>query len=405
MKFNVLLLISFAMAFFNFRTHAASLAELKSLVEGNTAFAIDLYGKVRANPGNLALSPYSISSALAMTYAGAQGDTAQQMESTLHFEAAKTNLHESFGQLNAAIMAAAGTNELTIANSLWPQARYPFLASFLNVLKTKYGTSITPLDYAENSKLASAKINSWVGNKTKQMISDLISPNDLHAMTRLVLVNAIYFKGAWANEFSGNSIHSGQFYLSSEKPETVLFLQQQARFRYAEPEGLQVLVIPYAGQRLEMLLLLPRSRDGLGQLEQDLTPANLAAWTGSTQLVPVHVTVPKFKMTATVDLGHTLAALGITDAFDGARADFSGMDGKLHWLYISKVLHKACVEVNEKGTEAAAATAVAVAGRSAAFRPEPPNVFRADHPFLFLIRDSQTGSILFLGRVADPTAN
>ena len=217
----------------------------------------------------------------------------------------------------------------------------------------------------------------------------------------MVLVNAIYFKGTWATPFPESSTRPDKFYAQPDTAFTVPFMHKRGQFRYGENNQLQLLALPYIGQQLEMVVLLPRSRDGIGPLESSLTPASLAAWTSGMRNQQVNVALPKFKMASGFSLAQTLEALGLTDAFDPERADFSGMDGRAHWLYVSAVLHKAYIEVNEKGTEAAAATAVLI--RPSRVRiEERPREFRADHPFLFLIRDSATGSILFMGRVMKP---
>jgi serpin B len=375
---------------------------MKTLVAGNTAFALQLYGKLRSTEGNLALSPYSISSALAMTSAGARGDTARQMEQTLHFDQNKTDLHPVFGRLNSALKAAQGANELSIANSLWPQEKYPFRQEFLSLLKNDYGATITPLNYEGQAEQARVTINKWVDEKTRHKITEIVGPDVLNGLTRLVLVNAIYFKGTWATPFPESATRPDKFYAKPDKTVTVPFMHKRDKFSYGENDQLQLITLPYVGRQLEMLILLPRSRDGIGQLENRLTAANLSAWTWDMRNQQVDVTLPKFKMSSGFMLAQPLAALGMKDAFDENKADFSGMDGNSHWLSISAVLHKAFVDVNEKGTEAAAATAVVMVGRSAKLPLEPPHEFRADHPFLFLIRDSTTGSILFMGRVAQP---
>jgi serpin B len=383
------------------QARAAEGTEMKTLVEGNTAFALQLYGTLRSTEGNLVLSPYSISSALAMTYAGARGGTARQMEQTLHFDQSKTDLHALFGRLDTAIKAARGGNELNIANSIWPQEKYPFRQEFLRLLKQDYGATVTPLDYERQAEQARVTINKWVDDKTRHKIAEIIGPGVLDDLTRMVLVNAIYFKGTWATKFRESATQPDNFYPKPDTTLTVPFMHMRGKFSYGENDQLQLIALPYVGRQLEMVVLLPRSRDGIGQLEKGLTAASLSAWTSGLRDQQVNVALPKFKMSSGFALGDTLQALGMKDAFDADRADFSGMDGKPHWLYLSAVLHKACIDVNEKGTEAAAATAVALQSRALRVE-EPAHEFRADHPFLFLIRDSTTGSILFMGRVAKP---
>ncbi len=387
------------------QARASEGTEMKTLVEGNNAFALQLYGTLRSTEGNLVLSPYSISSALAMTYAGARGETAQQMEQALHFEQSKTNLHALFGRLDKALKAAQGSNELNIANSLWPQKKYPFRQEFLSLLKKDYDATVTPLDYEKGAEQARVTINQWVDDKTRHKIAEIIGPRVLDESTRMVLVNAIYFKGTWTTPFPEFATQPDKFYAKPDTTITVPFMHKRGKFGYGENDQLQLLALPYVGRQLEMLVLLPRSRDGIEQLENGLTAASLSAWTSGMRNQQVDVALPKFKMSSGFNLAKALAALGVKDAFDSERADFSGMDGKSHWLYISAVLHKAYVDLNEKGTEAAAATAVVTTLGAARPPVERPREFRADHPFLFLIRDSTTGSILFMGRVSHPGNN
>ncbi|MGO8837536.1 MAG: serpin family protein [Limisphaerales bacterium] len=375
---------------------------MKTLIEGNTTFALQLYGKLRSTEGNLALSPYSISSALAMTYAGARGETARQMEQTLHFDQSKTDLHALFGRLDKALNAAQGSNELNIANSLWPQEKYLFRQEFLNLLKKDYGATVTPLNYEQEAESARVTINQWVDDKTRHKIAEIIGPRVLNEATRMVLVNAIYFKGTWTTPFPEYATRPDKFYATPDTTVTVPFMHKRGQFSYGENDQLQLIALPYVGQHLDMLVLLPRSRDGIGQLESSLTTASLSAWTSDMRNQQVNLALPKFKMFSGFDLAKALAALGVKDAFDPEKADFSGMDGNPHWLYISAVLHKAYIDVNEKGTEAAAATGVVMTLGAAPPPVKPPREFRADHPFLFLIRDTTTGSILFMGRVSHP---
>ena len=376
-------------------------ADMKSLVDDNTAFALQLYGKLHSQDGNLAFSPYSISSALAMTCAGARGETAQQMEQVLHFDQSQADLSPLLHQLDKALKSAKGGNELNIANSIWPQKKYPFQEDFLNLLKQDYGATLTPMDYEHNAEQARATINRWVDGQTRHKISEIIGPGVLDDMTRMVLVNAIYFKGTWATPFPKDATSSDRFYPKPETHISVPFMHVSDTFRYGEDGQLQLISLPYKGDKLEMLILLPRDRDGIGQLENDLNTTNLSWWMSTMGVEQVDVALPKFKITSEFGLAETLRAMGMEDAFNPTNADFSGMDGQLHWLYISAVLHKAYVDVYEKGTEAAAATAVMM--EAAGIPPAPNMQFRADHPFIFMIRDSTTGSILFLGRVTRPS--
>jgi serpin B len=373
------------------------------LAAGNTAFAVDLYHQLRIAEGNLFFSPYSISTALAMTYAGARGNTEAEMARVLHFDLDHLDqeaLHSAFADLEAhlAQIQAKGDIALHVANALWPQAGYAFLAAFLDLCRRCYGVTITPVNYATDTEGARQLINTWVEEKTRDKIKELLKPDHVTPLTTLILVNAIYFKGNWASQFDPEDTDDAPFYRLAGDAVKASMMQQKARFGYRETDDLQVLELPYVGADLSMLVLLPRERAGLPALEAALTVDILTLWTQGLHATEVQVLLPRFKLSGEFDLGETLKAMGMVDAFGAA--DFSGMTGQRD-LFISEVVHKAFVDVNEEGTEAAAATAVLMA-RSI---PPPTPVFRADHPFLFLIRENSTGSVLFLGRVVDPTAS
>jgi serine protease inhibitor len=373
-------------------------ARSDAVVQGNTAFALDLYAELKGTGKNLFFSPYSISTALAMTYAGARGHTAEQMAASLHFPMDPKQLHDRFASLQAGLAAIQerGRIELRIANSLWPQIDYVLLKEFLSLAVETYGALVAPVDYRYPSA-ASEVINAWVEDETAGKITNLVSPSVLGSLTVLVLVNAIYFKGNWASQFDPASTRDAPFWVTPNEELAVPMMAQQRRFRYGETESLQVLELPYAGGSVSMIVLLPRDRDGLADLEAALTGDNLARWTGHLRERKILVCFPKLKMSQGFRLENALTSLGMGDAFGAA--DFSGMDGS-KGLFISAVLHKAYIDLDEEGTEAAAATAVLAA---MSVGPRPPT-FRADHPFVFLIRENSTGSILFLGRVANPAS-
>jgi serpin B len=375
---------------------------MQVVTDGNTAFALDLYQRLRMQDGNLFFSPYSISTALAMTYAGARGDTETQMAQALHFDLGEEALHPAFAALQALLDAiqASGDVQLSVANALWPHVDYPFLDSFLDLCKIHYGVSLTALDYRSDPEAARQRINAWAEEQTHGKIRDLIPPRVIDQLTRLVLTNAIYFKGNWASQFDKARTQETPFTVQLGQQVTIPMMAQKLQCGYGEAEGVQVLELPYVGSALSMVVLLPTEVDGLASLEARVTAQTLAHWTQPLWQTEVQVFLPRFKVEAAFRLDDALKALGMVDAFDDLRANFAGMDGAA-WLVITAVLHKAFVEVNEEGTEAAAATAV-VAGLRAMPRPQP--IFRADHPFLFLIRETSTGSILFLGRLVDPTA-
>ena len=381
------------------------------VVAGNSQFALDLYARLRSAQGNVFLSPYSISTALAMTDAGARTETADQMARTLHFDLPPDKLHPVFAELetNLNSIQQAQQVQLAVGNSLWPQVGFEFRPDYLTLCKQYYGAAIIPVDFAHQTESARGKINDWVAARTNQKISELIKPGILNASDRLVLVNAIYFKGNWQSRFDAGQTENQPFHISSKTSVTAPLMQQTSGFGYAEFPGLQVLEMPYAGRDISMIVLLPLNIDGLDNLERRLTAKNLKRWTQSPWLnrpeLPtqtVRVFFPKFMVRCQFSLADTLSAMGMPDAFDRLKADFSGMDGRRD-LYISRVIHEAYAAVDEEGTEAAAATAVRATYGAAPENPPPIPVFRADHPFLFLIRDNLTGSILFLGRVMDPS--
>lgn len=375
---------------------------LERLVYDNTSFATQLYQHLRQKDGNLFFSPYSISTALAMTYAGARGKTAGQMAGVLNFSLLPENLHPAFAKLEKKIKAAEADSPILIkiANALWPQNGYPFLEEYLALVRANYGEQITPLDYSDPAA-ARAVINAWVKEKTEAKIQELIPVGLLNPLVRLVLTNAIYFKGDWTHPFDPQSTQGMPFYMQPGKSVDAPLMRQQGHFRYAELAGFQLLELPYGNGAFSMFILLPPPGQ-LEDLERRLTFKTLNTWLVELTTCKVMLSLPRFKFSASFLLKQTLMEMGMLDAFNSQHADFSGMDGMVNWLYISAVLHKAFVEVNEKGTEAAAATAVVMKARGI-MPDEPPVVFRADHPFLFMICENATGSILFLGRVMNPT--
>ncbi|MCW5550991.1 MAG: serpin family protein [Verrucomicrobiae bacterium] len=376
---------------------------LKHLAAGNTAFALDLYQQLKVSEGNLFFSPHSLSAALAMTYTGARGRTEKEMAQTLRFQLPPAKLPEAFGALDRRLTKIAGEKQvaLNVANSLWAQTDYRFTASFLDLNRRHFGAEVALVDFARHTEATRKRINSWVAEKTADKITELLAPGVLSPRTQLVLGNAIYFKGDWARQFDPSATKQGDFYATPERTVTVPLMYQSLNLKGRElKDGLSVFELPYQGGDLSMIVLLPTAKDGLGVLEDRLTQENLDRWLAElerTREVKAQVYLPRFKMSSRFALEKTLAEMGMASAF-GAGADFSGMTGQRD-LFISAVAHEAVVEVNEQGTEAAAATAVVMERTSIS----PLQVFRADHPFLFLIRENQTGSVLFLGRVLDPT--
>ena len=374
-----------------------------TVAESDNAFAVDVYGALKSQPGNLFLSPYSISSALAMTSEGARGETRSQMAAVLHAGPDATAYRKSRGALAKRFDAiAAGRNvELAIANALWPQENYVYRKEFIGIATGDYRAGVHPVNYVKDAEGARARINSWASDNTHGKIPELIGPGVLNSMTRMVLTNAVYFLGGWLEPFDKNDTKDGDFTRLDGSKVAVPLMYQSEKFDYAEEPGLQVLAMPYKGRDLIMTVVLPRETAGLPELEERLAVDSFRKWRDGLSYQKVRVTFPRYKYSAGFELGDVLRGLGMTDAFDPAKADFSGMDGTRQ-LFVSNVIHKAFVDVDEKGTEAAAATGV-VMSLAAAPMPDEPKEFRADHPFLFYISDRQSGAVLFLGRVVDPS--
>ena len=379
---------------------ASPQADRDATVAGDTAFAFDLYGQLKSKDGNLFVSPYSISSALAMTYAGAKGNTADEMAKTMHFTMSQDKLHPAYAdRLKALNGDTKRAYLLSVANALWGQQGYPWRDEFLALAKANYDAGLNPIDFRA-TEAARKTINEWVEKQTQEKIKELLQPGVLTPATRMVLTNAIYFKGNWVKQFDPKRTYTGQFWADAKTPVKAPLMNQSGEFNFFVSPELKMVELPYSGKDLSMLVLLPAKRDGVAELEKQLTPAKLADW--SKQLKPTRelpVTLPKFKFTSEFKLNDQLIALGMKDAFDIHKADFSGMTASAEGLYIDAVIHKAFVDVNEEGTEAAAATAVVMAPRG--IRQTP--TFVADHPFVFVIRDNKSGAVLFMGRVTDPT--
>jgi len=378
---------------------------LADLVNGNSAFAFSLYRALKEENGNLFYSPYSISLALAMTYAGARGETEQQMADTLHFILSQDRLHPAFNGLDLELARRSEGAEgkdgegfrLNIVNALWGQEGYKFLSEFLDLLAENYGAGLRLLDFYAPEE-ARVTINDWVSDQTEGRIEDLIPQGVIDDMTRLVLTNAIYFNAAWAEPFEPDQTADGTFYLLDGSEVTVPMMKQTESFGYAEGEGYQAVELPYEGGELAMVILLPEA-GGCEAFEGSLDAERVDAIVKDLTHKEVALTMPKFEFDSSFELAEILAGMGMPDAFNEA-ADFSGMDGT-PLLFIKEVVHKAFVSVDEAGTEAAAATAVVMAFKAL---PSPPIEVTVDRPFVFLIRDIETGAILFVGRVVNPGA-
>jgi serpin B len=382
--------------------------EQASLVEGNSAFALELYQALKEEEGNLFYSPYSISLALAMTYAGARGETADQMAAVLKFMLEQERLHTAFNWLDAELASRGEGAEgkdgegfrLNIANAIWGQKDYEFLSDFLDVLAENYGAGLRILDFINETEQSRITINDWISDQTEGRIEDLIPQGAIDALTRLVLTNAIYFNAAWAYPFDEEMTADSPFYLLDGGQVIVPMMKQTESFGYAEGEGYQAVELPYDGDELSMVILLPESGN-FEVFEEGLQVQQVSDIISSLQPTEVALTMPQIEFDSEFSLKDTLAGMGMRDAFSPDDADFSGMTGNPE-LFISDVIHKAFVAVDEAGTEAAAATAVIVG--ATAIPEESPVEVTIDRPFIFLIRDIETGAILFVGRVLNPGA-
>jgi len=373
-------------------------------VNGSNAFAVDLYAQLRAQPGNLFFSPESISTAFAMAYAGAQGQTATEMAKVFHFTLPADKLHPAMATLLKQMNAQHSAYELHVADALWAQEGKTFLPGYLNLVQTDYGAGFHPVDFKASPDNVRAAINAWVEQQTNNKITDLIGPGAINATTRLVLTNAVYFKSAWLSPFEAGATQSEEFHLSDAQQMSAPLMHRTGSYNYFDGGTFQVLEMPYAAGKLSMIVFLPKTIDGLPALEHSFTATAANEWVRKLQpAAKVVLMLPRFKMTQQFELSGTLSTMGMPQAF-GNSANFAGMTGKPDFS-ISAAIHKAYIDVDENGTEAAAATGIVMYATAMRNEPPPPPpiVFRADHPFLFLIRDNSSGAILFMGRVADPT--
>ncbi|KAI1889022.1 hypothetical protein AGOR_G00174780 [Albula goreensis] len=412
---------------------------MESLSAANTNFSLNLFKKISDvnKTGNIFYSPFSISSALAMVYLGARGNTATQMSQvlgftkerkpeaslgllqqqvqkpqlplglyeTLHFHKAEDDIHAGFRKLISDLNKENAPYALSLANRLYGEQSFQFVETFISDTKRHYQAELEPVDFISNAEGARLNINSWVEKQTQEKIKNLLAEGVLDSMTRLVLVNAIYFKGNWEKKFEEARTKEMPFRLNKNESTPVKMMFQKSKFGLAfiPDVNCQILEMPYIGKELSMLIMLPNEMEdnstGLEKLERELTYDNLMEWTrpDMMDIVEVKVSLPKFKMEETYDLKDILVSMGMEDAFNQFRSDFSGMSSS-NELVLSKVVHKSFVEVNEEGTEAAAATAAIMMMRCAMITP----TFNADHPFLFFIRHNPSQSILFYGRFCSP---
>jgi len=379
-------------------------SDLTALASGNNAFAFGLYQALRGEDGNLFYSPYSISLALAMTYAGAKDETAKQMANTLHFTLPQDRLHPAFNSLDLELaqrgQGAKGKDEggfrLNIVNAIWGQKDHHFLATFLDLLAENYGAGLRILNFANEPEESRIIVNEWVSDQTEGRIKDLLPLGSIDPLTRLVLTNAIYFNVAWQYPFNEDATRDGLFHLLDGGEVTVPMMSQKKSLGYAEGDGYQAVELPYDGRELSMVILLPQVGE-FETFEKSLDSQRVDAIIKNLESSQVALTMPRFEFESSFSLRESLTAMGMPDAF--TNADFSGMTGNRD-LFISDVIHKAFVSVDEAGTEAAAATAVIMPTAA------PPGVtveVTVDRPFVFLIRDIPTNTVLFAGRIVNPS--
>ena len=383
--------------------------DLSELVEGNTAFAFDLYRVLaeQQEGENLFYSPYSISLALAMAYAGARGETEEQMAHALRFTLPDEILHPAFNGLDQGLAqrgeGARGEHEqgfrLNIANAIWGQESYAFLDTFLDTLAVNYGAGLRVLDFARAPEESRVIINDWISQQTEGRIENLIPQGTIGPLTRLVLTNAVYFKAPWAHPFREAMTEPGAFTLLDGSQVVVPMMRQAESLGYADGEGYQAVELPYGGREMSMVIILPE-RDRFDEFESSLDGNRIQEIVSDLTDRQVALRMPTFEFDSRFELSQALGELGMPAAFSSA-ADFSGMTGTKD-LFISEVLHKVFVSVDEQGTEAAAATGTVIVEGSE--MPVESFAVEVDHPFILLIRDTETGTVLFVGRVLDPGA-
>ncbi len=401
-KLVLLSLILFLAAILSSLAAAPCDRGITTLATGNGTFAISLYKVLGDKKGNLFFSPYSISTALSMTYLGARGTTAKEMAKTLCFSQPPAELHPAYRALITDLngRGASGAYELVTANRLWGQKGTAFVPAFLDDEKKYYGSSLEELDFVGSTEKSRHIINRWVEKQTRDKIKHLLQPGVLTKLTRLVLTNAIYFKSAWSEVFKEGMTREEPFFPGRGEKVTVPMMHRTGHYNYCRTGDAEVALLPYKNNELSMMVILPLEKEGLEKVEQSLSYESVKNTLAKMTDKDLELALPKFKTTSSFSMKETLEKMGMTAPF-GMEADFSGMDGTKS-LRISAVIHKAFVDVNENGTEAAAATAVAMTLKGMPSRPKNVIPFKVDHPFIFLIRDNKTGSILFMGRIVNP---
>ncbi len=380
---------------------------MQKLAKSTNKFGIDLFKKVsETQKENLVVSPASVSTALTMTWGGAKNETAAQMKKVLAFEGEPASIMETSGKLAASLTSSSRPVTFRIANQLFGEKTYTFDAGYLASTEKAFGAPIERVDFIEGFEPARVHINGWVEGKTEKRIKDLIPPRGVDADTRLVLVNTIYFLGDWSEPFEKDSTRPMAFQTSASKKLDVPTMNRTGSYKIASKDGVTALELPYKGGDMSMMIIVPDAVDGIAAAQKKLTAESIADLASAMQPERVWASIPKFEVNPaeSVPLKDVLSALGMPIAFDREKADFTGIanpPAKADRLVISQVFHKAFIKVDEKGTEAAAATSVNMA-RAGSAAPAKPREFKADRPFLFVIRDNASGLVLFMGRVTNP---
>jgi len=378
----------------------------KGLAAGSNAFAFDFWPRAAKTPGNVAFSPASMSIAFAMTWPGAKGETAAQMKKVMHFTQDAPANANAWGMFGKALTSPGRTMKLRVANRLFGEKTYTFETPFLDLTKNAFAAPMEQLDFKESADKSRIHINDWVSDKTEQRIKDLLPPNGVDADTRIVLVNALYFLADWAEEFEKRSTADEPFDVGGTTKKSVPMMHATHHFGLAQADGVKMVELPYKKGEASMFVVVPDKKDGLPAVEKSITAAKLEGWMKAAKSENVALSLPRFEVTTpSLELKKEFIALGMPNAFDREKADFTAManpPAKADRIHIAKVFHKAFVKVDEKGTEAAAATAIV--GAKGGGMPSPAIEVKADHPFLYFIVEKSSGVVLFMGRVDDPTA-
>jgi len=399
----VRLILAFSIVFFTagiaFAADGATNVAKKA-AESVNAFAFDMYAELANSEGNLFISPYSVSSAMAMLYAGTSGEAAREIRGVMHYP---EGLHPAMGELKNAL-EADGTGELSIANAIWPDSGLKLLPAYLEIIRDYYGGEVTQFDYGVEWRDAEDAINEWTAERTRNMIKNIFKRDDLmprgREVTSLVLTNAVYFFSKWKEPFEKELTSDGVFFGATERE--TKFMRQISSFPYFETENFQLLEMPYEDGRRSFVALLPREKGDIKSLETALDAGKLAEWRASTRRSKVDVYIPKFELEWEKELVSVFESLGLKGIFEPSRDNYKNLTETQDEMHVSRIIHKTKITLDEEKTEAAAVTAIGMT-RTTSIQPiSKPYEFRADHPFVFFIADNSTGAILFMGRFSDP---